>query len=276
MMWKHVGLLGRDRLLEKLLPRALGKKPEFLLVGARGVGKSSVLEWCFERAREAGQTAALVSCDDTVKQVLAEICSAWKLSVYRGDKIVSPHQAGVEALNQAIMKVSNKKSMLFIDDMHMAKPALLKKLKVWRERFTVYACGVKVELTKRESLKRCLFGYREIEIPVLSEEFRLKLAEAVCVHVGSSNSPSEIAAASGGMPARIVAMAQAEVEIISPRVKGEELNLSPVFLMLGGLAVGLRYLGSGLNQTDLYLLGGLGMAIFICLRYVLLPGMSRG
>ncbi len=273
MMWRSVGLLGRDPLLEQLLPRALGKKPEFLLVGSRGSGKTALLSWSYQQARQHGQKAALVSCAQTVKEIFTEVCVAWEIAIFRGDKQVQPHQVSLGVLELAIMAQAD--GMIFIDDIHQATPAFLRRLKVWRERFTIYAAGVSSELTKEE-LKRCLFGLKTIDVPPLTDEHRLMLARAVCIHIGSTKSPSEIAKASGGMPARIVAMAQGEIEMSSPRVKGEELNLSPVFLMLGGLAVGLRYLGSGLNQTDLYLLGGLGMAIFICLRYVLLPGMSRG
>ena len=87
-LWQSVGLLGRDRLLEKLLPRALGKKPPFILVGQRGVGKTCLLEWCYQHARDAGKTAALISCAETMKEVLCEMALRWGVQIYRKGKIV--------------------------------------------------------------------------------------------------------------------------------------------------------------------------------------------
>ena len=272
MMWKSVGLLGRDPLLEQLLPRALGKKPEFLLVGSRGSGKTALLSWSYQQAQQHGQKAALVSCAQTVKEIFIEVCVAWGLAIFRGDKQVQPHQVSLDALERAIMAEAD--GMIFIDDIHQATPAFLRRLKVWRERFTVHLCGVKP--FGKEELRRCMYGLKEIHVEPLSDEHRLMLARAVCIHIGSTKSPSEIAAASGGMPARIVAMAQGEIETVSPRVAGEEIDLAPLLLLAMAGTVGLRYIGSGLGEIDLYILGGIGTAGFLFFRYFLMRGMSKG
>ncbi len=272
MMWKHVGLLGRDRLLEILLPRALGKKPEFLLVGSRGSGKTALLSWSYQQARQHGQKAALVSCAQTVKEIFTEVCVAWEIAIFRGDKQVQPHQVSLGVLELAIMAQAD--GVIFIDDIHQATPAFLRRLKVWRERFTVYACGVPP--FSKEELKRCLYGLKEIHVEPLSDEHRLMLARAVCVHIGSTKSPSEIAKASGGMPARIVAMSLGEIETVSERVRGEEIDLAPLLLLAMAGTVALRYIGSGLGEIDLYMLGGIGTAGFLFFRYFLMRGMSKG
>ncbi len=102
------------------------------------------------------------------------------------------------------------------------------------------------------------------------------LARAVCIHIGSTKSPSEIAKASGGMPARIVAMSLGEIETVSERVRGEEIDLAPLLLLAMAGTVALRYIGSGLGEIDLYMLGGIGTAGFLFFRYFLMRGMSKG
>ena len=77
-MWQEVGLVGRDRLLEKEIhPRARGTKAPFLLTGSRGVGKSAVLQWAYENAKEP---RAYVSASWTVKEIMIAICRGWGLA----------------------------------------------------------------------------------------------------------------------------------------------------------------------------------------------------
>ena len=69
-------------------------------------------------------------------------------------------------------------------------------------------------------------------------------------------------------------MALGEVEHTSPRVRGEEVDLSPILILLLVGVVGLRYIGIGLSDTSLYILGGLGMGAVIFFRFFLWRGMS--
>ena len=131
-MWREIRLVGRDRLLLEIYPRAQGKKAPFLLTGPLGVGLTAIMEWAFEVA--AGPKA-LVSASWTVREILIEICLGWELVVGRDrkGKALRPERATISVLAMAVMQEENGK--IFIDEIHKASPALLRRLKVWRERF---------------------------------------------------------------------------------------------------------------------------------------------
>ena len=268
-MWREVDLVGQDKLLKlEIYPRARGKKAPFLLTGPLGIGLSAIMEWAYEAATGP---KALVSATWSVREILIEICLGWGLSLERDGKGLRPERATISVLERAIMQEEEGK--IFLDDVQKATPALLRRLKVWRERFAVCIAGVPP--FNKEELKRVLWGLKEIEVSPLSEDDRLKLAERVCIHIGSDKSPLEIALASRGFPARITSMAMGVIETTSPRVRGEEVDLSPVlFLLLAG-AIVLRYIGIGLGDTSLYILGGTAMGLMIFFRFFLWRGMER-
>src|SRR5262245_29090558 len=136
-MWREIGLVGRDKMLERAIyPRAVGSKAPFLVTGPRGVGKSAVLE-CADHHAKAPK--AYASASWTVKEVLIAICKGWGLEIERNGKPVRPERATLALLESAINHA--REGRIFHDDIHSATPALLRRLKLWRERFVVYASG---------------------------------------------------------------------------------------------------------------------------------------
>ncbi len=206
-----------------------------------------------------------------MKEMLIEICRAWQLHLERDGKVLRPERATLSVLETAINKAAP--GFIFINDIHNATPSFLRRLKLWRERFGVFMAGAPP--FKREELRRNLWGLHEIELKSLAKKDRNKLAELICRHVGSDKLPSEIAIASRGYPGRIVAMARGTIEQTSPRVLGEEIDLSPVLLLGLALLVAVRYIGIGLGEMDLYILGGIGMGFMVFFRFFLWKGMKE-
>jgi len=136
----------------------------------------------------------------------------------------------------------------------------------------LYCAGVP-PFTKEE-LKRNLWGLKKIDLEPVAKAHRLEFAKKACEYYGSTKSPVEIAHTSRGYPGRIIAMAQGTVEVASQRVKGEELDLSPVLLIVVVGLVVLRFVGRGMDDTALYFLGGVGMAGAIIFRFFLYRGMK--
>ena len=60
-----------------------------------------------------------------------------------------------------------------------------------------------------------------------------------------------------------------EVEDTSDRVEGEEIDISWSLLVMIALLVSVRYIGMGLGRFDLYVLGGLFMALGLIVRFFL-------
>jgi len=265
-MFRKIGMIGRDKICGEMLPRCRGEKPPFILKGIRGVGKTALLRWAFMRGEEP---KAFISASDTPKNNLEHIAKAWRLVIKYGDKKVPLQRAKISELKHAIL--TQKKGSIYIDDLHAAKPTFIIFLKTIRERFKIFAAGVS-PLTK-EDLNPIMWGIVSIRVPPIDKKNRLEFAEKACEQYGSQEAPSELAQASRGYPARLIGMAQGAVEVKAPRVRGEEIDLSPsLLLLLAGIAA-LRYVGRGMDDTALYLIGGMGVALVLVLRFFLFRGM---
>jgi len=268
-MWKKIGLIGRDRLLKReIYPRVRNKRP-FVLAGPAGVGKTALLEWCHDHA--SGRKA-LLSCTWTVKENLQQICRGFELPVEDEEgKERSVSRASVAMLERAVFRAGA--GILFVDDLDRATPALLRRLKPLSEHHVMVAAGKPP--FRKEEVKRLTWGMAEIRVHPLSGKYRRELASLCTRHFGSGLSPEEVASASRGIPGRIVAMSRGEVETRSARVEGEEIDISPVFLLGICSLVAIRYIAVGLGSTDLYILGGLGMGLGAFARFFLFKGFSR-
>ncbi len=270
-MWNKIGLLGRDKLLKsEIYPRVLRKKPPFLLSGPRGIGKTALLQWGYE---QADGIKAYISASAPVKDCLIAIVKGWGLQelVQRDGKQVAPERALVSDLERTIM--ASDGGLIFVDDLHAARPVFLRKLKVWRERFIVFAAGVPP--FSSEQLRRSIWGLKQLHITPIPRNERLRMARAFCSVTASIGSPEQIAHAARGYPARMVAGALGEIEDATPRVEGEEINIAPVLLFVLAGIVALRYIGMAVDETSLYVMGGLGMAFALIFRFFLFKGMGK-
>jgi hypothetical protein len=269
-MWREIGIIGRDRLLQELAARAGRKRPSFLLTGPRGSGKTALLEWSYERAPEP---KALISAGSTMRDNMIAIARSWGLEseIEKEGRKVPVSRAKIADLERAVLTCPD--GLLFIDDIQVATPTFLRRFKIWRERYVVFAAGVPP--FAKEELKRTLWGLKTIEVRPLDRKHRQTMAEKVCQSLGASASPRLIAQSSRGYPGRIVAMARGEIDDSNPRVAGEEINLAPILLLGVAGIMAVRYIGLGLGETDLYILGGVGMGVAVFARYFLFQGMRK-
>jgi hypothetical protein len=212
-----------------------------------------------------------VSAQLPPKELLVSIVEQWSIEIELEGKKVNPQKLTSNMLDKAIAKEQD--GTIFIDDIQKASPTLIRRLRLWKERFTLYVAGTP---PYREELKQVLWGLKEYEIGPIPKDKRVELAQKMCEHYEAALSFHDVARTSRGIPGRMAAMAIAEeVEETSHRVEGEELDLGPV-LLLGIVAiVAVRYIGMGLNQTDLYILGGLGMGVAMILKFFLFKGMKK-
>ncbi|PJB37264.1 MAG: hypothetical protein CO107_05400, partial [Deltaproteobacteria bacterium CG_4_9_14_3_um_filter_51_14] len=61
----------------------------------------------------------------------------------------------------------------------------------------------------------------------------------------------------------------------SERVEGEEINIAPVLLIFVAGIMALRYIGMGIGERDIYMLGGIGMGAAVFLRYFIFSLMRK-
>jgi hypothetical protein len=267
-MWREIGMIGRDRVLQEIGARAARKRPPFLLTGPRGSGKTALLEWAYDKAPEP---KAYISASDSPRDSLVRIARSWGLqhAEDRDGGQVAISRARIKDLERAVLRQPD--GLLFIDDINMATPTFINKFKVWRERFATFAAGVPP--FAKEDLKRNLWGLKTIEVPPLAKQHRLLLAQRLCEHLGSPHSPRVIAQNCKGFPGRAVAMARGEVDDSGQKTGEEELNLAPVLLLGVAGIMAVRYIGMGMGDTTLYVLGGVGMGVAVVGRFFLMQGM---
>jgi hypothetical protein len=268
-MWQKTKLLGRDHLLSKQVKPRLNEGRGFVLTGRHGAGKTAIMEWI---TQNTPGKIALVSAANTVKEIFTELCIAWKIEVQDDTGKVRGRTSWLLAwMERAVLQQTG--GLLLIDDIHQAPPALLRRLKLLRDRVTIIAAGVPP--FKREELRRILWGLPEIHIKSLAAHEMTRIAQAAAPILQSRTPISEAVHAARGMPGQLIAALRGEVTPESSKVQGEELDLSPLLLVVLAGVMMLRYLAHGLESISLYMLGGVGMALGIVFRFYLFRGMEN-
>ena len=261
ILWQQVGLIGRDALLSnKLYPRMRSSEKRFVIKGDAGMGKTALMQWCATNT----PNSLLISGANTYAQVVKEIADAW------GVEADSPKLPDLE---KAILTQTGR--TIYVDDLHKAQPKLIALLKILAERHRV--CGALLAGIKlKEELKQLLWGVESISLPRLDKAAALRLSEKVCLAYGSKASAKDVAAASQGIPGKIVSFAAAgEVSRNEVLLKSEEIDIAPMFLVAGGAIVLFRLIGRATDATDLTLIGGASMVIMMFLRLFLSKGKER-
>lgn len=267
-MWKQIKLLGRDKLLSRQVRPRLKEGKGFVLTGTHGVGKTAILGWIKENV---GGKVSMISATNTVKEILQQICDDWSLEVKNEEgKIIGKTKWQVAWMERAVLRETD--GWLLVDDIHRVAPALLRRLKLLRDRVRIIAAGVPP--FQREELRRMLWGLPEIKVGPLPQEDMKRIAQAAVPLLGSRTPIIDAVHAARGLPGQLLNALRGEVTPEAAKVQGEEIDISPIFLVGIGLLMVTRYLAVGMESTSLYMLGGFGMAAGLIVRFYLFRGME--
>lgn len=251
-------LIGRKTLLEqKIKPRVCSNSLRFILTGPRDTGKTALLEAAYDLCSDK---KSLIHAGRPQKTILEQLVLDW------GVVVDSKKKPTVELLKKALLSCSGY--TLFIDDLHKSSSA--NKIDFFRtlaDRHKLF--GTIRSGAAKENLKPLLSKMgKEIYIPPLQRQDSLKLSEKVCIHLGSSLSHIDVSNACNGLPGRIVTMANTnEIQRNEIRSKDEEIDISPLFLLLICCLVIFRYVGRAQDATDYVLIGGMALVIILFARY---------
>ena len=157
-------LIGRDNILTRTIYPRVKEKRGLLITGQRGMGKSAILNWAYEKYEG---TKCQISARDPYGQILREIGKELKVDG------VSRHR--VHEVEKEIIKTGNNVG-LFIDDIEAATPRLMMFLKAVAGRWQLYMSGNE---PFRDEMKPILWGKTKVEIEAVSREERQKLAAQV-------------------------------------------------------------------------------------------------
>lgn len=255
----NIGLVGRRSLLERRIkPRVNNNSLRFILSGSRNVGKTALLEAAFDICTNK---KCLINAGRPFKSILEQLISDWGISIPGDSK-----KPTVEIMKSALLSCSGH--TLFIDDLH--KTSSVSKIDFFRtlaDRHKIH--GAILSGAGKENLKPLLSKLgKEIYIPPLNRQDSLKLAKKISIELGSSLSHIDISNACHGLPGRIMTMANTnEIQRNEIRSKDEEIDISPLFLLLICCLVIFRYVGRAQDATDYVLLGGMALVIILFARY---------
>ena len=262
-------MIGRDALLKKqLLPR-LRSNHGFVLVGQHGIGKTALLEWSFDNAEGK---KALVSATWSPKDIFKEICRSWELEVTNPDGEPMPvSKWQMQWMIDAIL--AEQGHWIFIDDIQRMTPAVIQKMKPIRDRCMIAATAVPP--IRKEELKRMLWGIKNIDIKPINKTDMMRIAQEASVKLGSSTPVIDAVHSSRGIPAHLFHALRGEVVQESYKTKDEEIDISPILLIvLAGIMV-MRYVARGIDSQSMYLLSGVAMAGGVIFRFYLFRGMKK-
>ncbi len=261
-LWKDVGLIGRDKLLKnKLLPRMNSRSKRFILKGGAGVGKTAILEWAHEHTQGK---SALISTGATYANILKAIAESWELEIESESKTLKTAD-----YEHAIL--SQQGHSIYCDDLHKATQKTMYLLKILAERHKVSGAIRPVKV--KEELKLLFIGCETFGLSRLDKQDTRRLAEKVCVHLGSKISTQEVAVSSRGLPGRILSFATSgEISREEVRLESEEIDISFVFIGVLIALVAFKIMGRAGGGADIALVGGLLTAA----RLLIMPLLRTG
>ena len=254
-------LIGRDNILKTTVYPRVKEKRGLVIIGQRGMGKSAILNWAYEKYEGP---KCLISARDPYGQILRNIGKEMKVDG------VSRHR--VHDVEKEIIKTGNNVG-LFIDDIEAATPRLIMFMKAVAGRWQLYLSGNE---PFRDELKPMLWGKTKVDVEAVPREDRVKLAEEVIKETGSLVPAQDIAHQCRGNPGRAWGIARGEAHTRDEEtVRTEEINIAPLFLLgISGFVI-LRYIGIGMGEKDIYLIGGIGMGVATVVRYMVMRGARR-
>lgn len=246
-------IIGRDKLIEKHIYPRVRRKLGFILSGQSGIGKTEVLKWAYHHY---DGDKLYFSCNESYGEIIKKVAELQEIDTKRKT---------IAVLEREVMQ--GKAIAFFIDDIENMKPKQAVFFTAWNGWNKIFMAGVE---PYREEAKKILWGKQKLKINAIEPSFRNDLADHIIKKIGSLVPREVIANESKGIPGRAWAIAKGEhIRDDDERVKGEEVNIAEALLLIVVIVMITRYVGIGTGQKDLYILGGIGMALAYILRQVI-------
>ncbi|MDD2760168.1 MAG: ATP-binding protein [Methylomonas sp.] len=307
-MDKIVGLIGRDETVAELIAE-IRKGKHVILTGPVGIGKSAILRSALDKA--ADKIDLLIILHDhqakgqfveIARQMLAlgligakELDLPAKFHDTPGPEIEwrevksQVNRASMRDLTQAIIPAlarADSKPVIAVDDLTTLTPT---QMAFWLAIFD-HAQVIGCASEKKARIRKLWWKMKEIEVKPLPRNAVCEMVKAYIVATGILiESPdlyiSHVVKQSGGVPQAIYDMLdESGKERIIDKRKVREMrhdagvfyiDFTPLIMILGAVIVSMRYVGMGTGDKTLYILGGLGTALFLTFRYFAFKGVGR-
>jgi energy-coupling factor transporter ATP-binding protein EcfA2 len=303
-----VGLVGRDDVVANLVAE-IRKGKHVILTGTVGIGKSAVLREALEQvSSKIGKVIKLH--DHQAKGQFVEMSRQMlSLGLISAEELDLPAQfhdmapAAIEwkeirnrvnrmsmrDLTQAVIPAlaqSETKPVIAVDDLTSLTPTQMAFWLAIFEHAQVIGCASE----KKPRVKKLWWKMKEIAIKPLPPEVVRDMVKRYVTSKGILiESPdqyiSHVVKQSGGIPQAIFDMLEesSKERIIDKRKVREMrhdagikyLDFTPMVMILGALIVSMRYIGMGTGDKTLYIMGGMGAALFLTFRFFVFKGVGR-
>ncbi len=249
---------------------ALQAGASLLVVAEAGMGKSHLARSVAEALRQQSLRVALVT-PSTPKQTVLDVATQWGVAVVNDDgrpRTQAQLQADIAAF------LSQQPAVLLLDDAHR----LPVSLRVWLEQ--LFARGQPLALFATHPPRKDIFlKLPRLELQPLPHAQIRALMRAAAEEHTLTLSPAKLAALQervGGNPMLARRVLDEERLGLDETAPDHTQWMDGTPLLIAGLLVlsAIRFIGRGLHQTDLYLLGGL-LAIAAVIARLLLASLPR-
>jgi energy-coupling factor transporter ATP-binding protein EcfA2 len=179
------------------------------------------------------------------------------------------------------------KVLIAVDDMTSLTPTQQAFWLAIFEQAQVVTCAS----AKKNGLRKLWWKMREIAVPpVRPEEAKEIIRDYIYSHGLMIESPQlyigHVVKQAGGNPQAIIDMLEEsghEKRLEKRQIREMRhaagvtyVDFTPVMIVAGAMVVGTRYMAIGLGDTALYVMAGIGAALFLSLRYFLARGAAGG
>jgi len=303
-----VGLIGRDEVVEELIAE-IRKGKNVILTGGIGIGKSVVLKAALEQvsdkveliiklhdhqakgqfvemARQMLMLGLLTAKDLDLPAQFHEIPAA---QIEWSDIRNRVNRMSMRDLTQTIIPAlasSEVKPVIAVDDLTTLTPTQMSFWLAIFEHAQVLGCASE----KKARIKKLWWKMKEIQIKPLPPIVVKKMVKDYITAKGMLiESPdqyiSHVVKQSAGIPQAIFDMLEesSKERIIDKRtVRAMRhdagvtyLDFTPMVMLLGALIVSMRYIGMGTGDKTLYIMGGMGAALFLTFKFFIFKGVGR-
>jgi len=303
-----VGLIGRDELVADLVAE-IRKGKHVILTGPVGIGKSAVLKAALEAVGDKVDLLIKLHDHQAKGQFLEMARQMLALGLVSAKELELPakfhelpatqidwrevksqvNRMSMRDLTQAIIPAlsrANSKPVIAVDDLTSLTPT---QMAFWLAIFD-FAQVIGCASEKKVRVRKLWWKMKEIAVkPLPTDVIRDIVKKYITAKGVLIESPdlyiSHVVKQSGGVPQAIYDMLDesGKERIIDKRKVREMrhdagvayLDFTPMVMILGALIVSMRYVGMGTGDKTLYIMGGMGAALFLTFRFFIFKGVGR-
>ncbi len=307
-MDRIVGLIGRDEVVEELIAE-IRKGKNVILTGGIGMGKSVVLKTALE---QLGDKVELViklhdhqakgQFVEMARQMLMQgLVTAEQLELPAKFQDIPAEQIewsdirnrvnrmNMRDLTQVIIPALSDlkvKPVIAVDDLSTLTPTQMMFWLAIFEKAQVLGCASE----KKPGIKKLWWKMKEIKIkPLPAVVVKQMVKDYITAKGMLIESPdqyiSHVVKQSAGIPQAIFDMLEesSKERVIDKRTVRamrhdagvKYLDFTPMVMLLGALIVSMRYIGMGTGDKTLYIMGGMGAALFLTFKFFIFKGVGR-